>query len=96
MSLRSALTCPTARVLVVGDLPDLAEPFAQPLDRRKLGVVVVAPPSPAQAVQVFIERGHVAELLTIHPIGVDQPTCGPQCELSVMTKNHLTHDPFRR
>jgi len=37
----------------------------------------------------------LSELLTIHPIGVDQATCGPQCELSVMTKKHLTRDPFR-
>ncbi len=34
----------------------------------------------------------VAELLAVHPIGVDQHTRGPQCELGVMTKNHLTHD----
>ena len=42
------------------------------------------------------EGGHIAELLSFDPIAVDQPTCGPQSELGVMTEKHLTHDPFQQ
>src|SRR4029079_17386795 len=80
--------------LIASCLPDLSEPLTQPANRLQLGTVVVAPPRPPPAVQVRIESGHIAELLALDPIAVDQPTCGSQRELGVMTENHLTHDPF--
>ncbi len=92
MSLSSALTCATARFLVVGGRPDPAEPFAQPKHGLELGLVVVAPAGPAEAVQIAVERVEVSELLTVHPVGVDQHTRSPQGELGVMTENHLTRD----
>ncbi len=83
-------------LLVVGGVPDLAEPLPQPVDRLQLGGVMVAPACPAEAVQVLVQRRQIADLLAVDAVAVDQHTRGPQCELGVMTKNHLTHDPFRR
>src|SRR6202165_5674541 len=82
--------------LVVGRCPDPAQPVAQLVHRHQFGVVVVAPAGPAEAVQIRVERGLLTELLAVDPVTVDQRTSGPQCELCVMSKNHLTPDPPRR
>ena len=77
---------------VVGGGPDARQPLAQPLHGFQFGVVVVAPARPAETVQIGVEGGQVTELLAVHPVAVDQHTRRPQCELGVMSKNHLTHD----
>ncbi len=79
-------------LFVAGGLPDLPHPLAQPLHGLQLGVVVVTPAGPAEAVQIGVQLRELTELLTVHPIGVDQHTCALQCELGVMTENHLTPD----
>jgi hypothetical protein len=81
-------------LLVAGDRPDLPQPFPQPMDGFEFGGVMVAPPSPAEPVQIGIQRRQVPELLTLHPITVDQHTRGTERELGVMTEKHLTHDPL--
>ena len=55
---------------------------------------MVAPPGPAEPVQVAIQGRQVLELLALHPLAVDQHTRRAQRELGVMTEKHLTHDPL--
>src|SRR5256885_11616737 len=81
--------------LVVGGRPVRPEPFPQPMNRGQLGGVMVTPARIAPAVQASLEGGSVTELFAVDPIAVDQRTCRTQCELGVMGKKHLTHDPFR-
>src|SRR6478735_10947250 len=79
-------------IFVACGRPDTAEPLAESSHGRELGAVMVAPPGPAEAVQIGVELCKLAEPLTVYPIGIDQDTRGFQGELGVISKNHLTHD----
>ena len=62
------------------------------MDGSQLGGVVVAPARPAEAVEILVERGEIAQLFTVDPVAVDQDSHGTQRVLGVMIEKHLTHD----